>query len=114
MTDTNATLMNRSVQVVGYADDINIMDRSVAAVEETFGTIASEAEKVGLWVNEFKTKLMIQSRKRRSGTGQSIALADHTFEVVSDFTYLDSSVNSENDENQEIQKRIAAGNRTLH
>lgn len=112
--DTNATLMNRSVQVVGYADDLNILGRSVAAVEETFGIIVSEAKKVGLRVNESKTKLMIQSRKRRNGREQNIALANHNLEVVSDFTYLGSNVNSQNDKNQEIQKRIAIGNRTLH
>lgn len=114
VTDMNATLMNKTVQIIGYADDLNILERSVDAIKETFENLEVAAGDVGLRINESKTKLLIQSRKRRERMEQSIALAGHNFEVVDNFIYLGSNVNTENDENQEVQRRIAAGNRALY
>ncbi|XP_071639782.1 uncharacterized protein [Temnothorax longispinosus] len=99
--------------VVGYADDLNILGRLVAAVREAFQDLEAAARDIGLRVNESKTKVMVQSKRRRDRMGQNITMADHNFKVVNDFAYLGSNVNSENDETREIQKRITVGNRTL-
>jgi hypothetical protein len=45
-----------------YADDINIVGRSQSAVRNAFLALEREAAKVGLNLNEQKTKYMIAAR----------------------------------------------------
>lgn len=59
--DMSSTIMNRSVQLVGYADDIDILGRSVNLIKEAFLNLEKKAE-VGLKVHAEKTKIMVQSR----------------------------------------------------
>jgi hypothetical protein len=51
-----------------------------------------EAAKVGLKINEQKTKYMIAARNDRTihEVGQSVANDDENFEVVKEFVYLGS------------------------
>jgi hypothetical protein len=51
-----------------------------------------EANKVGLKINESKTKYMIAAGNERTirDIGQSVAFGDKTFEVVKEFVYLGS------------------------
>lgn len=88
------------------------MGRSIPAIKDVFGPLETAAIDIGLRVNEDKTKLMLQSRRQRRRIGQNITIEDHNFEVVNNFTYLGSNITNENEEVQEIHKRIAAANRT--
>ncbi|KAG8236466.1 hypothetical protein J437_LFUL015472 [Ladona fulva] len=103
--DTSATLTNKSKQIVGYADDLNILGRSVPSTKEAFGNWETAAKDLGLTVNEHKTKFMLQSRKHRVGNGQNITIGNYNFEGVNNFTYLDSNVSSDNDETKEMRKQ---------
>jgi sorting nexin-29 len=46
--DTIHTLEYKSAQIVGYADDINFMGRSLRSVEEMFEALEMEGKEVGL------------------------------------------------------------------
>jgi uncharacterized membrane protein YkvA (DUF1232 family) len=46
--------MYKLVQIVGYADDINIMARTFKAAMETFKELTWKANEIGLIVNENK------------------------------------------------------------
>jgi hypothetical protein len=48
----SSTIFNKQTQILGYADDIDIIGRSQAAVREAFLTLEREANKVGLKINE--------------------------------------------------------------
>lgn len=61
--------MNKSIQLVGYADDIDILGRSVSLIKEAFLNLKEKAEEVGLMVNAEKTKIMLQSRRQRNRLG---------------------------------------------
>ncbi|KAJ4430489.1 hypothetical protein ANN_22705 [Periplaneta americana] len=50
--------------IVGYADDLDIMGRSLQSVEEEYNQLERTAVKIGLKVNVDKTKRMVQSRGR--------------------------------------------------
>jgi hypothetical protein len=63
--DTRHTLEYKSVQIVGYADDINLMRRSLRSAEEIFETLNMEGKEVGLKINEQKTVGLIKSKERR-------------------------------------------------
>ncbi|KAG8226613.1 hypothetical protein J437_LFUL007686 [Ladona fulva] len=102
--DTSTTLTNKSKQIVGYADNLNILGRSVLSIKEASGNLETTVKDLGLTVNEHKTKFMSQSRKHRVGNGQNITIGKYNFEGVINFTYLGSNVSSDNDETKEIRK----------
>ncbi|KAG8233450.1 hypothetical protein J437_LFUL010561 [Ladona fulva] len=107
--DTSATLTNKSKQIVGYADDLNILGRPVPSIKEAFGNLETAAKDLGLTVNEHKTKFMLQSRKHRVN-GQNITIGNYNFQGVNNFAYFGSNVSSDNDDTKEIRKRIDAAN----
>lgn len=66
--DTNGTLIYKSKQLAGYADDINCLARSLSDLEEIFKELDDAAKGVGLQVNEEKTKVLVMTRRpRRTG-----------------------------------------------
>ena len=110
---TNGTIFNKLTQILAYADDIDIIGRSQAAVRDAYLALEREANKVGLHINENKTKYMIAAGTDRTirDVGQSVAFGDKTFEVVKEFVYLGSLVTPNNDVSLEIQRRIQTANR---
>lgn len=109
----NYTLVNKSAQVIGYADDINIVGRSVRAVKECYSEIKEAAKEVGLRINEEKTKVMLQARVNRPTLGNNLTIDEHKLEVVDHFAYLGSTVTNKNEELEEISRRILLGNKTF-
>jgi hypothetical protein len=69
-----------------------------------------EAAKVGIKINEQKTKYMIAAWNDRMirDVAQSVAIDDKHFEVVKEFVYL---MTPTNDVSLEIQRRIQTANR---
>jgi hypothetical protein len=58
---TDSTVMYRSVQVMGYADDINILGRSRMAVNEAYTALKNQAKTVGLNINTDNIKALVQT-----------------------------------------------------
>jgi hypothetical protein len=56
---TTGTIYNKETQQLAYADDIDIVGRSQPAVRDAYLALEIEAAKVGLNINEQKTKFMI-------------------------------------------------------
>jgi hypothetical protein len=75
--------------------------------------LEGEAAKLGLKINEQKTKFMIAARNNRTirDVGQSVAIGNIHFEVVKEFVYLSSLITPTNDVSLEIQRRIQTANR---
>jgi hypothetical protein len=75
--------------------------------------LEGEAAKVGLKINEQKTKYMIVARNDRTirDVRQSEAIGVKHFEVVKEFVYLGSLMTPTNDVSLEIQRRIQTANR---
>jgi hypothetical protein len=61
---TDATVMYRSVKVMGYADDVIILGRYRAAVNEAYTALENHAKTVGLNINTDKTKAVVQTKKQ--------------------------------------------------
>ncbi|KAJ4443308.1 hypothetical protein ANN_04976 [Periplaneta americana] len=107
--DINNTLMYKSVQVVGYADDLDIMGRSKAKVEETLKDLEKATGKIGLNINNSKTKWMIQSRNTLISNQQ---IGSERFETMKDFKHLGSVITNDKKEWTDIQICITKGNQT--
>jgi hypothetical protein len=75
--------------------------------------LEGEAAKVGLKINEQKTKYMIAVGNDRTirDVGQSVAIGEKHFQVVKEFGYLGSLLTPTNDVSLEIQRRIQTANK---
>ena len=112
---TSRTLTSNILQILGFADDLDIVSRRHSGVEDTFTSLKVEAERMGLIINESKTKYM----KTNSGTlaqqdGDVINIGCQRFEVVDDFVYLGVLIRADNDISAEIQRRIVTANRCYY
>jgi endonuclease/exonuclease/phosphatase family metal-dependent hydrolase/ribosomal protein S28E/S33 len=111
--DTKGTLLFKSTQVVAYADDINIMARSLVGAKEVLVNLDSSAREVGLRINENKTKVMTQTR-RNTPIRQNLTVADYNFENVENFVYLGTNISKDGNETEEIKRRILLANKTYY
>uniref|UniRef100_A0A0A9WMT6 Reverse transcriptase domain-containing protein n=2 Tax=Lygus hesperus TaxID=30085 RepID=A0A0A9WMT6_LYGHE len=113
--DKKGTAIDKSWQLLAYADDIALMGRSLVALREAFEALNEAGKPLGLKVNEMKTKfLKISPSYRVPRVLQSVAFGPYKFEQVDSFTYLGTSVNSKNRVQDEICSRIMAGNRAFY
>lgn len=108
---TGTILTNRCVQLLAYADDIDIIGRTKRDVTGAFGAIEKESAKVGLAVNAGKTKFMVCSSRESRRLDSQLAAGDHTFESVKEFVYLGSAITNNNNVSLEIKRRITLANR---
>lgn len=53
-TQVGGTIFNRRAQILGFDDDLDIVERNLTAVEEAFLNLYREVAKVGLVINEEK------------------------------------------------------------
>jgi hypothetical protein len=115
-TETSGSIFNKSVQLLAYADDIDIVARNMRSLTDAYSRIEKEANKIGLHVNESKTKLMMvsPSQRNRALLGTSLIIGDKNFEVVDSFTYLGVVVNERMDTSIEIKRRIVAALRASY
>lgn len=110
--NNRGTIFNKSIQLLAFADDIGIIARTPRALEEAFISLEKEALKMGLKINENKTKYMPCTKTAHRST--HLKIGGHSFEVVDSFTYLGSEINNRNDVTAEIRKRITAANRCFY
>jgi hypothetical protein len=94
---TTRTIYYKETQLLAYADDIDIVGLSQAAIWDAYLTLEREATKIGLKIYEQKTKYMIAARNDRTirELGQSVAIGNKHFEFVKKFVYLGSLMNLE-------------------
>lgn len=110
----NGTIFSTSKQITAFADDADLVGRGTIAIKEMFVEMDKEADLMGLKVSEDKTKYLSLDRRHGSRIGQNITIDEYNFEVVQSFKYLGSTVNIENDIEEEIKTRTMQGNRCFY
>ena len=98
---------------LAYADDMAILAEDMQSLEQAFRDFSRAAERIGLRVNELKTKLMHVQRGVAHQEGQE-RVADLNIDRVEVFTYLGSNLTPNNDINIEVVGRISFAARTFH
>jgi hypothetical protein len=94
--------------LLAYAD----VGRRLKAIRNAYLALEAEAAKIGLKINEQKTKKKNDCRNRTIfAAGQTVAFGDMNFEVVSKFLYLGALMTPKNDIGLEIHRRIQTTNR---
>lgn len=97
--------------ILAYADDIVIMGETRDEVINTVSKLLKASKTIGLRVNEKKTKYLMVAR--RNPNIDHITVDDYIFKKVEVFKYLGVNINS-NDIHEEINDRIACGNRCYY
>jgi hypothetical protein len=77
---TAGTIFNKQTQLLAYADDINIVGRSLEAIRNAYLGLEAETAKGGLKINKKKTKYMIAAGNRMGlGIQRRIQTANRCF-----------------------------------
>ncbi|CAK1591299.1 unnamed protein product [Parnassius mnemosyne] len=108
--ETKGTIYHKSVQILGYADDLDVIGRSLPAMESAYLALEKSAAEAGLQVNMAKTKYLKASKDQQILL-QGVNIGNNTFASVNDHVYLGSLVTDNNDVSSEISRRIMAANK---
>jgi hypothetical protein len=99
---------------LAYADDVNLLGDNLDTINKNTETLIGASNEVGLEVNVEKTKYMLVSRDQNAGQNQEIKIGNRSFENVSQFTYLGTTVTNQNLIQEAIKRRLNCGNACYH
>ena len=85
---TSGTIFCKLVQLMAYADDIVIIDRSLASMKEAFHLLEEASKEVRLVVNEGKTKYMVAANIQNRSKPLAFEIERYNFERLDSFTNL--------------------------
>ncbi len=110
MVDQKGTIFTKSSQIFGYMDDIAIVASNANKVREVYEVMEEEATKIGLSVNDIKTKYMIMSKSEDRRKPRDLEINGKRFGGVSGFEYLGTTISNDNDIKKCIKERIRYAN----
>ena len=105
-------LSGNSIGALAYADDVDLIGESLHEIDAKAREFVTEAGRVGLKVNEGKTKIVHAVRGEPDGP-RVVSCGEMNIEVVPEFKYLGSIITSNDEVSREISARIAAGKRCV-
>jgi hypothetical protein len=114
--EKSGSIFTKSIQLLAFADDIDIVARNIRAVKDAYLKLEKEANRMGLRVNEEKTKFLMvcPSERTKNLVGSYLQVGDKRFEVVTEFTYLGSLVDDQFNTSKEIQRRIVSASKAFY
>jgi hypothetical protein len=88
--------LNGTHQLLAYADDVNLLGDNIDNIKKNTETLIDDSKEVDLEINVEKTKYMLLSRHQNVGQNRDIKIANRSFENVSQFKYLGTTVTNQN------------------
>ena len=89
--DTAGTIYNKALQILGYADDLDIITRDIRSLDTAADNFVGAADDMGLQINISNTKYMFSTKnKSQSQLTCSLTLGSRKFEVVKEFIYANN------------------------
>ena len=104
---TGIKIAGRNISNLRYADDTTLMTESEEELKSLLMKVKEESEKVGLKLNNQKTKIMA------SGPITSWQIDGETVETASDFNFLGSQITADGDSSHEIKRRLLLGRKVM-
>jgi len=80
--------LNGTLQLLVYADDVNILGGSVHTIKENADALIVASKETGLEVDADKTQYMINSRDQNAGRSHNMKVDKRSSERVEAFKYL--------------------------
>ena len=97
----------RNINNLRYADDTTLMGKIEEELKSLLMKVKEESEKVGLKLNDQKTKIMA------SGPITSWRIDGETVETVADFIFGGSKITADGDCNHEIKRHLLLGRKVM-
>jgi sorting nexin-29 len=106
--------LNGTHQLLDYADDVNMLGRSIHSIKKNAEDLVFTSKDVGLEVNAEKTKYMVMSRNQNAGHDHNIRIVNKSFERVEGFKYLGATLTKRSSIHEEMKSRSKSGNACYH
>ena len=104
---------NSKINDLSYADDVDLIAETAGDVDILATNLKEMAGKVGLEINENKTKLL-KLTKGDDMRGAKLPIAGMDIEYVQQFKYLGSIITSKTEIKTEVEARINAANKCYY
>jgi hypothetical protein len=95
-TDQRCTNFTKLSKICAYAEDIMIVARTQKKLTDVYLDLAEEASKLGMEINENKTKYMVTSTYEHRRNAGGLRIGNKTFEAVQGFQYLGNIIGNTN------------------
>jgi len=102
----------RQCGILAYADDIIILGSDSQEVKAGAKELIINSKVIGLQINEAKTKYMVISR--RENHEENLEVENYKFERIHNFKYLGVTINSKNNNHDEIKIRVTTANKCYY
>jgi hypothetical protein len=93
---------------------VNLLGDNIDTIKKNTETVIDASKEVGLEINVDKTEYMLLSRHQNVGQNWEIKITNRSFENVSQFKYLGTTVTNQNLTEEEIKRRLNSGNACYH
>jgi hypothetical protein len=84
----------------------NLLGDNIETIKENTEILIDAGKEVGLEINVEKTKYMLLSRHQNIGQNRDIKKANRSFENMSQFKYLGTTVTNQNLIQEEMKRRL--------
>jgi hypothetical protein len=96
--------LNGTHQLLAYADDVNLLGDNIDTIKKNKEALINASKEVRLEINTEKTKYMLLSSHQNVGQNRDIKIASRSFENVSQFKHLGTTVTNQNLIQDEIKR----------
>ena len=105
-----ALFFKKSVQLLTYVEDIDIIERTKRDVTAAFSAIERKSTKMFLAINEGNARYMLPTSRDMRRIHFKITAAIYTFATVRECIYLGCAVTTKTDVSLNIKCKIALAN----